>query len=302
MRFGAVMTMAPAGTREWRDRVKRVDDLGFDVLLLPDHLGMMSPFPPLTSAAAVSDRLRLGVQVCNVCLWNPAMLARDAATVDLLSDGRLELGLGAGHAQQEFLAAGIAYERPGRRIDMLEAMVPVLRDLLCGRTVTVSRPLPMTSCTLGLPQAQASVPIMVGGNGDRVLQIAATLAEIVSLTGFTSGTGRVHTDLSHFTWAGLVDRVDHVRGAAGSRFAALELSVLVQRVMLGADRQGAIAEFVGNEPLPLDVVGDSPFVLAGTADHVAEQLARLRDEHGVTYVTTFEPSIGALAEAMARVR
>jgi probable F420-dependent oxidoreductase len=242
------------------------------------------------------------VQVCNVCLWNPAMLARDAATVDLLSDGRLELGLGAGHAQQEFLAAGIAYERPGRRIDMLEAMVPVLRDLLSGRTVTVSRPLPMTSCTLGLPQAQASVPIMVGGNGDRVLQIAATLADIVGLTGFTSGTGRVHTDLSHFTWAGLGDRVDHVRRAAGSRFAALELSVLVQRVMLGANRQGAIAEFVGDELLPLDIVGDSPFVLAGTADRVAEQLARLRDEHGVTYVTTFEPSVGALAEAMGRVR
>lgn len=302
MRFGAVMTTAPAGTREWRDRVRRVDDLGFDVLLLPDHLGMASPFAPLASAATVSDRLRLGVQVCNVCLWNPAMLARDAATVDLLSDGRLELGLGAGHAEQEFLAAGIPYERPGRRVDVLEATVPVLRDLLAGRTVTVSRPLPMTSCTLDLPQAQATMPIMVGGNGDRVLQIAATLADIVGLTGFRSGTGRVQTDLSHFTWAGLADRVDHVRRAAGSRFPMLELSVLVQRVLLGTDRQRAIAEFVGDEALSLDVVGDSPFVLAGTRDHITEQLVRLRDEHGVTYVTTFEPSADALAEAMADVR
>jgi probable F420-dependent oxidoreductase len=301
MRFGAVMTTAPARRKDWHDQVRRVDDLGFDVLLLPDHLGMVSPFPPLASAAAISDRLRLGVQVCNVCLWNPAMLARDAATVDLVSDGRLELGLGAGHAQEEFVAAGIPYERPGRRVDVLEAMVPVLRDLLAGRTVTTSQPVPMESCDLALPTAQAPPPIMVGGNGNRVLQVAATQADIVGLVGFTSGTGRTHTDLSHFTWDGLADRIAHVRRAAGDRFADLELSVLVQRVAITDDRPSAIAEFIGGASIPLGVVADSPFLLAGTADLVAEQLARLRDEHGVTYVTTFEPSADALAQAMASV-
>jgi probable F420-dependent oxidoreductase len=301
MRFGAVITTTPASGPDWRDQVRRVDDLGFDVLLLPDHLGVMAPFPPLASAAAISDRLRLGVQVCNVCLWNPAMLARDAATVDLVSGGRLELGFGAGHAQEEFAAAGIPYERPGRRVDVLGAMVPVVRDLLAGRTVTTSQPVPMESCDLGLPTPQGPPPIMVGGNGDRVLQIAATQADIVGLVGFTAGTGRTHTDLSHFTWDGLADRIAHVRRAAGDRFAALELSVLAQRVIITDDRPGAIAEFVGSASVPLGVVADSPFVLAGTVDHVAEQLARLRDEHGVTYVTTFEPSAGALAQAMARV-
>ena len=301
MRFGAVIRTPPAQGKDWRDQVRRIADLGFDVLLLPDHLGMMSPFPPLASAAEISDRLRLGVQVCNVCLWNPAMLARDAATVDLVSDGRLELGLGAGHAQEEFVAAGIPYERPGRRVDVLEAMVPVLRDLLAGRTVTTSQPVPMESCDLGLPTAQAPPPIMVGGNGDRVLQVAATQADIVGLVGFTAGTGRTHTDLSHFTWDGLADRIAHVRHAAGDRFADLELSVLVQRVAITDDRPSAIAEFIGSASIPLGVVADSPFVLAGTADLVAEHLARLRDEHGVTYVTTFEPSADALAHAMARV-
>jgi probable F420-dependent oxidoreductase len=301
MRFGAVVTTAPARTKDWRDQVRRVDDLGFDVLLLPDHLGMMSPFPPLASAAAISDRLRLGVQVTNVCLWNPAMLARDAATVDLVSGGRLELGLGAGHAKEEFEAAGIPYERPGRRVDVLEATVPVVRDLLAGRTITVSEPLHMDSCNLGLPAPQAPTPIMVGGNGNRVLQVAATQADIVGLVGFTAGTGRMHTNLSHFTWDGLADRIAHVRHAAGDRFAGLELSVLVQRVAITDDRPGAIAEFIGNASIPLGVVADSPFVLAGTADHVAEQLTQLRDEHGVTYVTTFEPSAEALAQGMARI-
>ena len=302
MRFGAVLNAAPAHAREWHDRVRRVEQLGFDVLLLPDHLGVMSPFPPLVSAAHVSDRLRLGVQVCNINFWNPALLARDAATADLMSDGRLELGLGAGHAQQEFEAAGIPYERPGRRVDLLEATVSVLRDLLAGRTVTVDAPLRMTSCALELPRAQPTVPIMVGGNGDRVLQVAATQADIVGLVGFTAGTGRHHTDLSHFTWAGLGDRIAHVRRAAGARFGDLELSVLVQRVAVTDDRPSAIAEFIGDSPVSAEIVADSPFALVGTVDHIAEQLTRLRDEHGVTYVTTFEPSTAALADAMGRVR
>lgn len=302
MRFGAVMVESPERAQDWRARVRRVDELGYDVLLLPDHLGVMSPFPPLTAAAGVTDRLRLGVQVCNINFWNPGLLARDAATVDLLSDGRLELGLGAGHAQQEFEALGIPYEGPGGRVDLLEAAVPVLRDLLAGRTVTVDHPLPMASCDLGLPRAQPAVPIMVGGNGDRVLRIAATQADIVGLVGFTAGTGRSHTDLSHFTWAGLAERIDHVRRAAGSRFDTLELSVLVQRVVVSDDRRAAIAEFIGDAPVPVDVVADSPFALMGTVEHISEQLTRLRDEHGVTYVTTFEPSAAALAGAMARVR
>lgn len=302
MRFGAVMTEAPARARDWRERVRRVDDLGFDVLLLPDHLGVMSPFPPLVSAAGISDRLRVGVQVCNINFWNPALLARDAATTALMSDGRLELGLGAGHAQPEFEAVGIPYEPPGRRVERLEAAVPVLRDLLAGRAVTVDRPLPMVSCNLDLPRAQPTVPIMVGGNGDRVLRIAATQADIVGLVGFTSGTGRYHNDLSHFTWDGLAERIDHVRRAAGARFDVLELSVLAQRVAVTDDREAAIAEFIGDAPVPAEVVADSPFALIGTVDHVAEQLARLRDEHGVTYVTTFEPSTTALADAMKRIR
>jgi probable F420-dependent oxidoreductase len=302
MRFGAVMVESPARAEDWHARVRQVDELGFDVLLLPDHLGVMSPFPPLVAAAGISDRLRLGVQVCNVNFWNPGLLARDAATVDLLSDGRFELGLGAGHAQEEFAALGIPYERPGRRVALLEAAVPVLRDLLAGRTVTVDQPLPMASCDLDLPRAQPTVPIMVGGNGDHVLRIAATSADIVGLVGFTSGTGRYHTDLSHFTWTGLGERIDHVRRAAGARFDALELSVLVQRVVVTDDRRAAIAEFIGDAPVPVDVVADSPFALMGSVDHIAEQLTRLRDEHGVTYVTTFEPSTAALAGAMARLR
>lgn len=302
MRFGCVAREAAQDGAAWGDRIRRIDDWGFDVVLVPDHLGQMGPFPPLASAAAITDRLRVGVQVCNVNFWNPALLARDAATVDLLTDGRLELGLGAGHAQVEFEAIGLPYERPPSRIDLLDAMVPALRRLLAGETVTAGSPLDLHACNLGFSAAQTPVPLMVGGNGDRVLRIAATGADIVGLVGFTAGTGQVHTDLSHFTWEGLADRIAHVARCAGERFDALELSVLVQQVVVTDDRDAAVRAFAGEAAVAPDRFLDSPFLLIGSVRHLTEQLQRLRDDHGVSYVTTFEASAAALSVAMAALR
>ena len=118
---------------DWRRRVRAVDEQGHDVLLMADHLGMVAPLPPLVAAAAVSERLRFGVQVLNNEFWNPVLLAREAATADILTGGRLELGFGAGHAAVEFAAAGLDYDRPGLRIDRLAAAVPVVRTLHRGR-------------------------------------------------------------------------------------------------------------------------------------------------------------------------
>jgi len=273
-RTGIVARSTPATRAEWEDEVRRVDDLGHDVLLIPDHLGLWPPLSPLVAAGYVSDRLRFGVQVLNNEFWNPVLLAREVEAVDVLTDGRLELGFGAGHAQVEFEMAGIPYDPPGARIDRLAAAVPRVRELLAGRD---------------------HIPFMVGGNGDRVLALAATDADIVGLTGFTSGTGRTHTDLSHFTWGGLADRIDHVRRHAGDRFAALELSVLVQLAEVSDDRR-ARADAFGEGRLETDVLLDSPFVMLGSPSGLAEHLARLQ-EMGVGYVTAFDTSAEALAAA-----
>jgi len=271
-RTGIVARSTPATRAEWDDEVRRVDDLGHDVLLIPDHLGLWPPLSPLVAAAYVSDRLRFGVQVLNNEFWNPVLLAREVEAVDVLTGGRLELGFGAGHAQVEFEMAGIPYDPPGARIDRLAAAVPRVRELLVARD---------------------HIPFMVGGNGDRVLALAATEADIVGLTGFTSGTGRTHTDLSHFTWAGLADRIDHVRRHAGDRFADLELSILVQLAEVTDDRR-ARADAFGEGRLDSDVLLDSPFVMLGTPSGLADHLARLR-EMGVAYVTAFDTSAEALA-------
>ena len=302
LRTGIVPLLPFATLDDWQTRVRAVDEQGHDVLLMADHLGMVAPLSPLVAAAALSERLRFGVQVLNNEFWNPVLLAREAATVDILTAGRLELGLGAGHAAVEFAAAGLVYDRPSRRIERVAAAVPVVRTLLTGGTVDVDATYGLDEASLGFAAVQPRIPVMIGGNGDRLLRLAAEQADIVGLTGFTAGTGRTHTDLSHFTWDGLADRIAHVRRHAGERFAEIELSVLVQAVRRTDDRRAAAVEFAQGM---IDDVGsllDSPFLLLGTDDERTAQIARLRDEMGVTYVTTFEPGAEALAAAAAPLR
>jgi probable F420-dependent oxidoreductase len=300
LRTGIVAIGVPAGRAEWRDRVRRIDGQGHDVLLTADHLGLWPPLPPLVAAAEVSERLRFGTQVLNNEFWNPVLVAREAAAVDVLTGGRLELGAGAGHARVEFAATGIPYDPPADRVARLAEAVPVVRRLLAGERVDHAGRYALDGAELGFAAAQSPVPIMVGGNGDRVLRLAAEEADIVGLTGFTSGTGRTHTDLSHFTWAGLADRIDHVRRHAGDRFAGLELSVLVQLIQVTDDRRAAAEAFAQGQVDP-ELLLDSPFVLVGTAAHLADQLDRLR-EVGVGYVTTFEAGAEALAAGVAARR
>jgi probable F420-dependent oxidoreductase len=296
LRTGVVTPTPPTTRGEWDQRVRRVDDLGHDVLLIPDHLGLWPPLSPLVAAASVSDRLRFGVQVLNNEFWNPVLLARDAAAADVLTDGRLELGFGAGHTADEFAAAGIPYERPAVRVARLAEAVPLVRRLLAGETVDHDGDrYRLVAAATELATAQHPVPVMIGGNGDRLLSLAAREADIVSLVGFTAGTGRTHNDLSHFTWDGLADRIGHVRAQAGDRFDAVELSILVQHVEVTPDRRAAAERWAGGV-LDAGILLDSPFVLLGTPGDLADQVSRLA-QAGVTYLTTFEPCAEALATA-----
>jgi probable F420-dependent oxidoreductase len=300
-RFGCVVRQAVPTRSSWLDRIRTIDGLGFDVVLCPDHLGMWPPFAPLVAAAEASERLRFGTQVLNVELWNPALLAREVAAVDVLTDGRLELGLGAGHAEVEFRAAGLRYPPPAERVDHLEEAVPLVRRLLAGETVTASGAYPLEASATGLETTQAHIPLMIGGNGDRVLDLAGREADIAGLVGITSGTGQIHTDLSHFGWDGLADRVARVHRAAGERAGDVELSVLVQAVLLTDERAEQVRRLAERFEQPQAVVGDSPFVMIGSTAQLADHLHRLRDDAGVTYVTVFEDAAQALGNAISRL-
>lgn len=299
-RFGLSQPRA-APVPEVAELARRIEGEGFDLFYVADHLGMPSPFPLLSSAAVATTQLRLGTLVCNNDFWNPVLLAREAATLASLSGGRFELGLGAGHAEVEYRATGIPYDKPAVRVGRLGEVVPSITALLAGETVTAQgEQYELVDAALGF-DVPGRVPLLIGGNGDRVLALGARTADTIGLTGFTSGTGQVHTNLSHFRWQGLADRIEHVRAAAGSRFDELELQVLVQQVSVG-DRDELAARTAETFEQPVDLVLDSPFVMLGSVDELTEHCERLR-EHGVTALAAFNGR-GAelLAPVIAKVR
>ena len=289
MQIGIIARPDVESRRGWHEQVRRLDDLGADVVGVPDHLPYWSPLLALVSASAASDRLRLRAQVLNNEFYNPVVLARDIVAANIATDGRLDVGLGAGHTESEFDDAGIVYERAGIRVDRLEAALPVVMSGIAG-----------VGPSLGGTTAPVSAPpqLMIGGNGDRVLALAGQHADIAGLTGFTSGNQNVHTDLTHFRWAGLADRIARVRAAAkAAERPCPAISVLVQSVIATDDRASlATARPGGHDPAMLL---DSPFMMWGTHTELAEHLEQLA-KAGVDDVTTFAPDAETLLRAAGR--
>ncbi|HEY2331150.1 MAG TPA: TIGR03621 family F420-dependent LLM class oxidoreductase [Acidimicrobiales bacterium] len=297
--FGVSASYAAVGP-EWRAFIRRAEQWGFSTLYVADHVGMLDPFVALTAAAGESNHLALGTYVLNIEFWNPLLLARSAATLDLLSEGRLVLGLGAGHAEVEFRQAGLAYPAPAERVTKLERTVDVLARLLGGETVDDDR-LGLAGAGTGIPPARPQVPILIGGNGRRVLSLAGRSADVAGIVGFRSGTGQVHTDLSHWTWDGLADRIDVVRTAAEDRLTGPAFDLLVQRVVVTGDREAAAQELAQATGRDAGAHLASPFLLLGTEEEIAAQLQRLEAEPGVSAITVFAPYAEVLAPIIERL-
>jgi probable F420-dependent oxidoreductase len=287
MQFGVVALSATTGT-DWTKQARRYEASGFDYLFVPDHIGLLDPFAAVASVAATTERLRLGTLVLNMEFWNPLLLARAAVTTQLLAGGRFVLGLGAGHARAEFEQAGLRYPPPRERVRRLSAVARVLPPLAAGETID-DEELRLHQAAVGLPPTE--LPLLVGGNGDRVLHVAATYADIVSLVGFTSGTGQTHTNRSHWSWEGLRNRIDVVRQARQSG-SLPEVHVLIQFASVTNDREAAVTRWHGGD-VPKDYL-DSPFMLVGDEGRLKEQLHRLA-ELNVNCVTVFDESAGAAA-------
>ncbi|UMB70565.1 TIGR03621 family F420-dependent LLM class oxidoreductase [Mycobacterium paraterrae] len=251
-----------------RDKVKRYEDLGFDALHLPDHLGAPAPFPVLTAIASATSRVRLGTYVLNAGFYKPALLARDAGEVDQLSGGRLDLGLGAGYVREEFEAAELPYPTARERVDYLQHV-----------TVYMKKHLP-------------TVPILIAGNGNRLLTIAAQHADIIGLTGASSGDAADP----------LAERVDFVRNAAGERFADLELNLAITAVPSGDSEQPDLALTRRFVDLSDEQLLALPSVLAGSPRGIADTLLGYREKYGLTSFTFQENHVDTIAKVIAEVR
>ncbi|MEU5340946.1 LLM class F420-dependent oxidoreductase [Streptomyces sp. NPDC020766] len=285
-RFGVnLMSLAPAD--EWRAKCRRAEELGYDVILAPDHLGMPAPFPALVAAAEATERPRLGTFVLNAGFWNPALLAREVATTDALTGGRLELGLGTGYVQAEHETAGLPWGSPGERVDHLRRTVEELGRLLGPEG---QRP----------RAVQERVPLLIGGNGDRMLRLTAEHADIAA---FTAARTRDGGALEPIAAEELGERVALYRKLAAGRAEPAELNLLIQIIIVTDDPGAAIQPWLSHIPhLTEQQVLELPIVLVGTLDDIVERVRAQRDRFGFSYLTVLEPNMEAFAPVVARLR
>jgi len=251
------------------DKVKRAEDLGYHILCVPDHLGAAAPFPTLTAAAMATTRIRLSMYVLNAAFYKPALLSRDLQALDLLSDGRLEVGLGTGYVREEFEAAELPYPSAGARVDHLAHMTTYLKE------------------------HHPTTPILIAGNGDRVLTLAACHADIIGLTG-----ARVR-DVED----PLAERIQFVRAAARDRFDPLELNMVITAMPPEGETAPDLRMTRQYAPdLSDEQLLSMPSVLSGSPPEMADTLRGLREKYGLTSFTVQDNNLDAFAKVIAELR
>ncbi|MFD0417261.1 LLM class F420-dependent oxidoreductase [Streptomyces sp. NPDC127108] len=288
-RFGVNM-VEPSPREEWRTKCRTAEQLGYDVILVPDHLGMAAPFPAVVAAAEATERPRVGTFVLNAGFWNPTLLAREVATTDLLTDGRLELGLGTGYVRAEHDAAGLPWGSPGERVAHLRHTVETL-DRHFAEAEFVPK-----------PRQTPRPPLLIGGNGEKMLKLTAEHADIAAFTGARSVPGHTGGKMLHLTAEEMDERVASYRRHAAARSAPAELNLLVQLVDITDDRRAKgheVAEYIPH--LSLEAALEVPILLIGTVRQIADQLRAQRERYGFSYITVLEPyyeTFGAVIEEL----
>jgi probable F420-dependent oxidoreductase len=247
-----------ASTAEMTEQARRAEAIGFDVVLLPDHLGQTAPLPPLVAIAAAAPSVRVSNLVLNAAFYRPALLARDLASVDDATGGRLIVALGAGYVEEEFTAAGLAFPGPGARLGLLTEHVTTIRALLSDPDY-IPRPV------------QAPPPIMIAGGGDKLLKLAAHRADIVAIA-------------SRGTDADLAERVGYVKANAGQRLDEIELAFSFFQVSLDGPTDLAMLHRWAPAGTEADLRRLAT-VLDGPVSAASERIHRFRDELGITYFT-----------------
>src|SRR5712691_1976430 len=301
-RFGVACAWGDS-RHDWREKARKAEQLGYATFLVPDHLqDHFAPVPALLAAADATTTIRIGSHVFANDFRHPVLLAKEAATLDLLSDGRFELGLGAGYLRAEYEQAGLAFASPGVRVGRLEEAIRLIKQLLREGPMTFTGTHYTVTDLPGLPKPvqQPHPPILMGGGGPRLLALAAREADIVSvvLRSRTDGSGLDRTD---FAAASMARKVMQVQAAAGERWTTLELSTLIQRAVVTEDPYTPATQLGERWGLPPEQVLESPFVLLGTVAQLCEVLHARREQYGLSYIVVFEPSMDAFAPVVARL-
>jgi len=283
----------PQSAKSLAERARKAESIGYSTYVLSDHLlDVLAPVPALAAIAAVTERLRIGMFVLNNDLRHPAVLHQELATLDLLSEGRLEIGIGAGWNEPEYKASGIPFEAVRVRVGRLEETITILKGLFSSEKLTHQGGGYTITQMDGRPKPiqQPHPPILIGGGGKRLLRLASREAQIVGFAPRIGKSGGGAFDSC--TFEATREKVGWVRDAAGARFDDIELNTYpsFRPASVTDDPKKAAGELLErlNKTAPsgltVDALLDSPHVFIGTVDQLVEKFTRLRNELGISNI------------------
>jgi probable F420-dependent oxidoreductase len=304
-RFG-VATSKQRSAKEFTELARRAEDLGYSTLFVPDHFVAhdLAPTVALAHAAAVTEKLRVGPFVLGNDYKHPVVCAREMATLDLLSDGRLELGIGAGWMTVDYAKAGMQLDRPGVRIARLAEAITIMKGLFAPGEFTFHGEHYHVTELDGMPKpVQQPVPFFIGGGGPKVLALAAREAQIVGINAnLRSGDGSSSDAAQSLTPAETDKKIGYVRDAAGARFDDLELQSLVGFVYVKDDAARVLQGIADAFGISLDDARLAPPCLVGSEDDIVASLQERRERWQMSYhvvddnaLESFAPIVGRLA-------
>lgn len=302
MRFATQTGGAPSG-QEWLDRAKRIEALGYGTLAMPDHMigGAWAAMPALAAAAVVAPTLRVGTLVMDNDFRNPTVFARECAALDVITNGRFELGIGAGWLDRDYQSTGIPFDRGRVRVARLAEAVALMKRLFIEEQVTFAGDhynVEKAECRPKTVQ-QPYPPFLIAGGGAEILALAGREANIVAIvpSGIT-GSGQIAP--AKFRVETMREQVGIVRESAGDRFGEIELSMFLD-CTLTDDAEKAIAEIAEKGKVEPDTVRNNAYRGIGTLQEIRDHIVRLRDTIGITYFCLRGPDVEKLGPIVAQL-
>jgi probable F420-dependent oxidoreductase len=302
-RFSAQEHVAQSAT-QWRDRARAIESMGYSTLYLPDHLGnQMGPIAGLMAAAGATTALRVGSLVFDNDYRHPAVLAKEAATLDLLTDGRFDFGIGAGWLLSDYQQAGIPFDSAGTRIERMAEALEIFKRFFAGGEVDFEGKHYTIKGLEGapLPVQKPHPPIVIGGGGRKMLELAAREADTINVN-FDLREGRASRGVAQTGRAeATAQKLSWIREAAGARFDEIELGVWTFMVNVTDDRDevaSTMAPAMGFEPP--DVL-EVPHFIIGTMEQIAEDLVERRERYGISHIVVPGDAADAMAPVVERL-
>lgn len=313
-RFG-VQSFNAESAADWTSQVQRAEELGYSAFHLADHILGPGPalekanhpeqnlaaIPAMAYAAAVTNKIRIGCRVFCIDYHLPVVLIKSAMTIDKLSGGRLEFGLGAGWITEEYEALGITKDEPRVRIDRLADVIEGVKAFRNEGLANLANDTIRWSDFEGVPKPVSKPPIMVGGGSPRILRLAGREADIVSLN-FNNRSGMIGPDgVAMSTEAETQKKVGWIKEGAGNRFDDIEIEIGAYFTFVMDDPSPVLGQFAQMFGLTEDEMRVHPHALFGSVDTICEELERRRELHGISYITVGKDNMESFAPVVEKL-